>query len=149
MNRKILKRIIFTTFLIVSAALLSSCSADYRIKGRVIFLPELNSVDGFIAEVTEQTIPSGGTPIVSAKIRMITQLDEHDKPVEKTVWQNEVITDETGLFELTDSGKPTKELKVGIEISKSGFKTIYETRVIQSGAEPKVFLIFMVPTISN
>lgn len=149
MNQKLRKTTLFLTLLTFSVFFLSSCSANYRIKGRVILLPELNSIDGFMVELTEQTLPLGGTPVEKAKVRMITQLDEQDKPVENTVWQNETLTDETGLFEVSDSGKPTKELKVGIEISKDGYKTIYQTKAIQSNSEAKVFLIVLVPNTAD
>ena len=141
MRKRILYIILFASLIF----LVSGCSADYKIKGRVVQLPELNSPAGFLAEVTEQSLPQGGAPVIGAKVRMITQLNEQDRPVEDSVWQNNILTDENGSFYLSDSSKPTKELKVGIEISKDGYKTIYETRILQSNSEPKVFLIVLVP----
>ncbi len=114
-----------------------------------MLLPELKSLDGFLAEVTEQSLPQGGTPIVGAKVRMITQLDEQDKPVEDTVWQDDALTVENGFFSVSGSGKPTKELKVGIEISKDGYKTVYETRILESYSKPRVFLVVLVPNGAN
>ena len=139
------ERILYIILFAVLIFFVSGCSATYRIKGRVVQLPELKSPVGFLAEVTEQSLPQGGTSIVGAKVRIITQLDEQDKPVENTVWQSNILTDENGSFDLSDSGKPTKELKVGIEISKDGYKTLYETRILQSNTEPKVFLVVFAP----
>ena len=141
MKEKILYAILFVALIFF----VSGCSATYHIEGRVIQLPELKSSMGFLAEVTEQSLPQGGTPVVGAKVRMITELDEQDKPVEDTVWQDNFLTTENGFFRIIASGKPTKELKVGIEISKDGYKTLYETRIVQSNSESKVFLVVLAP----
>jgi predicted small secreted protein len=138
-------KILYTILFVALTFFLSGCSATYEIVGRVIQLPELKSSTGFLAEVTEQSLPQGGTPVVGAKVRMITHLDEQDKPVENTVWQDSFLTIENGFFRVIASGKPSKELKVGIEVSKDGYKTLYETRVLQSNSEAKVFLVVLAP----
>ncbi len=139
------KQILYVILFVALTFFVSGCSATYKIEGRVVQLPELESPDGFLAEVTEQSLPQGGTPIVGAKVTMITQLDEQGKPVENTVWQDNFLTTENGFFRIIATGKPTKELKVGIEISKDGYKTLYETRILQSNSESKVFLVVLVP----
>ncbi|MBA4185888.1 MAG: hypothetical protein H0X49_18060 [Acidobacteria bacterium] len=139
------KQILYVILFVALTFFVSGCSATYKIEGRVVQLPELKSPDGFLAEVTEQSLPQGGTPIVGAKVRMITQLDEQDKPVKDTVWQDDFLTVENGFFRIIASSKPTKELKVGIEVSKDGYKTVYETRILESNSESRVFLVVLVP----
>lgn len=139
------KQIYYAVLFVALAFFLSGCSATYKIEGRVVLLPELKSPSGFLAEVTEQSLPQGGTPIVGAKVTLITQLDEQDRPVKDTVWQDSFVTVENGFFRIIAGGKPTKELKVGIEISKDGYKTVYETRILESNSESRVFLVVLVP----
>jgi hypothetical protein len=49
--------------------ILSGCGRSYHIKGRVIFLPQLQSSAGFIEEFTGKDFPQGGNPIAGAKCR--------------------------------------------------------------------------------
>ena len=46
---------------------LSGCGRTYHIKGRVIFLPQLQSSAGFIVEFTGKDFPRGGEPIAGAR----------------------------------------------------------------------------------
>lgn len=139
------KRILYANLFAFITFWVSGCSTTYHIAGRVVQLSELKSHNGFLAEVTEQTLPQGGVSVVGAKVRIITQLDEQDRPVENTVWQDEFLTVENGFFRIIAGGKPAEELKVGIEVSKDGYKTLYETHILKSNSEAKVFLIVLAP----
>ena len=124
---------------------LSGCGRTYHIKGRVIFLPQLQSSAGFIVEFTGKDFPQGGDPIAGAKVRMLHDLDKADKPKKGSVWEHDAVTDENGYFDTGDYAAPYKESKVGLEVSKDGYKTVYTTYIDYSDVEPQVFLVALAP----
>jgi hypothetical protein len=126
--------------------IMSGCGRSYHIKGRVIFLPQLQSSSGFIAEFTGKDFPQGGNPIAGAKVRMLHELDKGDQPVAGSVWEHDTVTDENGFFDTSDYAAPSKESKVGLEISKEGYRMVYTTYIDYSNVEPQVFFIVLVPT---
>ena len=125
--------------------MMSGCGRSYHIKGRIIFLAQLQSSTGFIVEFTGKDLPQGGNPIAGAKVRMFHQLDKEDKPVTGSVWEHDTVTDENGFFDTSDYAAPSKESKVGLEISKEGYKTVYTTYIDYSNVEPQVFFVVLVP----
>jgi hypothetical protein len=125
--------------------ILSGCGRSYHIKGRVILLPELQSSAGFIVEFTGKDFPQGGQPIVGAKVRMLHDLDKADRPKQGSVWEHETVTDANGYFDTSDYAAPSKASKVGLEVSKEGYETIYTTYIDDSDVEPQVFFVVLVP----
>jgi hypothetical protein len=124
----------------------TGCGRSYHIKGRVLLLPELQSATGFITELTGRSFPLGGTPIAGAKVTMFHDLDDANKPKRGTVWQHETTTDENGYFDTSDYAAPTKESKVGLEVSIAGYQTVYTTYIDYNDVEPQVFFIVLVST---
>ncbi len=129
--------------------MMSGCGRSYHIKGRVIFLSQLQSSAGFIVEFTGKDFPQGGNPIAGAKVRMLHDLDKEDKPVNGSVWEHDTVTDENGFFDTSDYATPSKESKVGLEISKEGYKTVYTTYIDYSNIEPQVFFVVLVPNTQS
>jgi hypothetical protein len=127
----------------------SGCGRSYHIKGRVVSLSHLQSSSGFIAEFTGQDFPQGGNPIANAKVRMFHSLDKDDKPGKESVWKHETVTDENGFFDTSDYATPSRESKVGLEISKGGYKTVYTTYIDYSSVEPQVFFVVLVPNTQS
>ena len=131
--------------LIISSNLpLMGCGRGYHIKGRIVFLEQTEIADRRIEEITGKPMPPEGKPAVGARIVMTHELDKQNKPVTGTVWQTGVTTDGDGYFELKDYGPPFKHEKVGLEVSKEGFKTIYKTYIDDSDKEPQVFYVVLV-----
>lgn len=58
---------------------------------------------------------------------MFYDLDKEDKPVAGSFWENDTVTDENGFLDTTDYAAPYKESKVGLEVSREGYKTVYTT----------------------
>ena len=141
---------IFKISLIATLTLITSgCGRSYHIKGRVIFLPQLQSAAGFIVEFTGKDFPQGGNPIAGAKVRMFHDLDTADKPVAGSIWEHDTVTDQNGFFDTSDYATPSKESKVGLEVSKDGYKTVYTTYIDDSDVEPQVFFVVLVPTAQS
>jgi hypothetical protein len=122
---------------------LSGCGRSYHIKGRVISLPQLQSAAGFIVEFTGKDFPKGGNPISGATVKMLHDLDKSDRPKEGSAWENDTVTDENGYFDTSDYAAPVKEAKVGLEVSKDGYKTVYTTYIDYSDIEPQVFFVVL------
>ena len=135
---KLLVNILIITILTL---LLYGCGREYNIKGIVI--TEQGKDKGQIIEITGQQIPKRGVPVAGAKVRMIHKLDEQGNPVEDTTWQIETVTNEQGLFEINDYAVPGEKNLVGLEISKSGYKTEYTTYWDYINME-QVFLVVLV-----
>lgn len=133
------------SLLITLTLIMSSCGRSYHIKGRVITLTELQSVTGFIAEITGKDLPQGGNPVAGAKVRMLHQLDKHDKPITGSDWEHDTATDANGFFDTSDYAAPSSEAKVGLEISKNGYKTVFTTYIDYNKPEPQIFLVMLVP----
>ena len=129
--------------------MMSGCGRSYHIKGRVILLAQLQSSAGFIVEFTGKDLPQGGNPIAGANVRMFHQLDKEDKPITGSVWEHDTATDENGFFDTSDYAAPSKESKVGLEISKEGYKTVYTTYIDYSNVEPQVFFVVLVPNTQS
>lgn len=100
-------------------------------------------------EVTGKDFPQGGSPIAAAKVRMFHQLDKADRPVAGSVWEHETVTDENGFFDTSDYAAPVKEAKVGLEVSKDGYTTVYTTYIDYSDREPQVFFVVLVPAAQS
>jgi hypothetical protein len=139
------KRLIRISLVAAVALLMSGCGRSYHIKGRVVFLPQAQSSTGFIAEFTGKDFPQGGNPVAGAKVRMLHELDKDDKPVAGSVWEHETVTDENGFFDTSDYATPSRESKVGLEVSKEGCQTVYTTYIDYSDVEPQVFFVVLVP----
>ena len=142
-------RILQISLVAVLTLIMSGCGRSYHIKGRVVFLQQLQSVAGFIVEFTGKDFPHGGNPIAGAKVRMLHDLDKADKPVAGSVWEHDTVTDENGFFDTSDYATPSKESKVGLEVSKDGYKTVYTTYIDYSDLEPQVFFVVLVPTAQS
>jgi hypothetical protein len=118
------KHRVLTAFIVATFTIfIMSCGRGYDIKGRVVFLSQLESSDGIIAEITGQQIPSGGKPIEGAKVRMFHQIKD-GKPSEGSVWEQDSLTDADGYFEISDYAAPYDNVPVGLEVSKDGYKTV-------------------------
>ena len=142
------RQVVLISLVVMLASLLSGCGRKYHIKGRVVLLPELAAHESLILEVTDKSLPQGGTPLVGAKVRMIHQLDKDDRPVKDETWTEEAVTDVRGFFEIHDYAAPSHEAKVGLEVSGGGYQTAYRTYIDYSDVEPQVFLVVLVPTRS-
>ena len=141
MRKQILPIVLFVGLIFF----VSGCRAAlYEIKGRVVHFSELKSPVGLLEEVSEQSLLQGGTPVVGARVRMITRLDEQGRPLDND-GQDGPLTDENGSFYIKMFHKPSDKLKVGIEVSKNGYKTLYETCLLKGDSEPKVFLVVLAP----
>ena len=125
--------------------MLTGCGRGYHIKGRVVLLPELGASESLILEFTGKSLPQGGVPLVGAKVRMIHQLDENDRPVKDGAWTEEAVTGVGGSFEIHDYAAPSREAKVGLEVSGGGYETAYRTYIDDSDVEPQVFFVVLVP----
>jgi hypothetical protein len=139
------QRLLQVSLIAALTFMLSGCGRTYHIKGRVIFLPQLQSSAGFIVEFTGKDFPQGGNPIAGAKVRMLHDLDKAGKPKEGSVWEHDTVTDESGYFDTSDYAAPYKESMVGLEVSKEGYKTVYTTYIDYSDIEPQVFFVVLVP----
>ena len=132
---------------------MTGCGRTYHIKGRVVVLPQLGSSESVIAEITGQPIPLGGQPVAGAKVRMIHQFDKNGRPLEGSVWERDVLTDANGSFDLGGNAKPSDNVRVGLEVSKEGYKTaytIYVDYVDENDDEvTQVFFIVLSPGASN
>ncbi len=60
-------------------------------------------------------------------------------------WRHDTETDGSGFFDTSDYATPSSESKVGLEVSKKGYKTIYTTYIDYSNIEPQEFLVVLVP----
>jgi|GEM_PF-3033056 len=139
-------RAVRLSLIVTLTFVLSGCGRGYHIKGRVVVLPELGAFESLILEFTGKPLPEGGQPLTGAKVRMIHQLDKNDKPTKDGTWTREAVTDDKGFFEIHDYATPSKEPKVGLEVSKNEYQTAYRAYVDYSDVEPQVFLIVLVPT---
>lgn len=140
--------------LLTALALLSTgCGRTYHIKGRVVFLEEIESPESVIAEITGQQMPLGGVPIEGAKIRMIHQLDESGKPREGTVWQRSALSDVNGYFEVSDYAAPYDNVPVALEVSKEGYKTAFTVYIDyltkDEGEKMQTFFVVLARDASN
>ena len=142
-------RLLQLTAIAALALLTVGCGRSYHIKGRVVVLPELQTATGLILEVTGKSLPLGGTPIAGAKVRMFHQLDKNDVPEPGSVWEHDAETNEDGFFDTRDYATPSKEAKVGLEVSKDGHKIVYTTYIDYSNVEPQTFFIVLVPTVPS
>lgn len=127
----------------------AGCGRSYHIKGRVVVLPELQSATGLILEMTGKSLPLGGTPLAGARVRMFHQLDKNDMPQPGSVWEHDTETNADGFFDTSDYATPSKESKVGLEVSKDGHRTVYTTYIDYSNVEPQTFFVVLVPTGSS
>ncbi len=84
-------------------------------------------------------------PISGAKVVMFHQLNKEDKPMNSSDWRHDTETDGSGFFDTSDYATPSSESKVGLEVSKKGYKTIYTTYIDYSNIEPQEFLVVLVP----
>lgn len=120
-----------------------------------MFLPQLGNSRSIIAEITDQMIPSGGIPIVGAKIRMIHELNKNGSPKEGTVWQTNNLSDDEGNFEISDYAAPYDNVPVGLELSKEGYEIAYTTYIDYLDQEndksekTQTFFVAMSPIASN
>lgn len=96
-------------------------------------------------EYTGKDFPQSGNPVAGAKVKMFHQLDKEDKPVAGSVWEHDTLTDENGFFDTSDYAAPFKESKIGLEVSKDGYRSEYATYIDYSEVEPQVFFIVLVP----
>jgi hypothetical protein len=140
------KRIFYIVLFVGLIFFVSGCRAAlYEIKGRVVQFSELKSPAGHLEEVSEQSLLQGGTPVVGARVRMIPRLDEQGRPLDNNLGQYDPLTDENGSFHIKMFYKPSDKLKVGIQVSKNGYKTLYETCLLQGDSGPKVFFVVLAP----
>jgi hypothetical protein len=139
-------RILTASIVLVLTIFMTGCGRTYQIKGRVVFLPQLGSADGIIAEITGEPIPSGGESIAGAKVRMIHELNKEGRPVENTVWQQATLTDANSYFEISDYAEPYDNVPVGLEVSKDGYKTVFTTYIdyVEKDKGDKLQLFFVV-----
>jgi hypothetical protein len=135
---------ILVLLIIVLNLPLMGCGRGYYIKGRVVFLEQNEIAVGRIEEITGKIMPLEGKPVVGARIVMTHELDKQDKPVKGTVWRTDTTTDAEGYFEIKDYGPPFKQERVGLDVSKEGFKSVYTTYIDYSDKEPQVFYIVLV-----
>jgi hypothetical protein len=124
---------------------LCGCGRTYHITGRIIVMPEMKSTSGFIVEFTGNEIPQGGGPLLGANVRMFHDLDSNDNPNRESVWTQDTSTDANGFFDISDYAAPTSEARVGLEVNKVGYKTVYSTYIDYSNVEPQTFLVLLVP----
>ncbi len=61
----------------------------------------------------------------------------------------QTVTDENGYFDTSDYATPSKQSKVGLEISKDGYKTAYRTYIDYNNIEPQTFLVVLVPVAQS
>lgn len=134
--------------LLIAVFSTTGCGRTYHIKGRVIVLPEIKSESGFITEFSSDQLPLGGIPIAGASLTMFHDLDDSDQPMRDSVWHHDTETNSEGYFDTSDCAAPGSEAKVGLEIRKSGYKTVYTTYIDYSNKEPQVFLVVLVPISS-
>jgi len=127
----------------------AGCGRSYHITGRVVVLPELQSAAGVIIEFTGMELPRGGSPLAGATVKMLHDLDDNDRPKPGSVWEHDTVTDENGFFDTSDYAAPFKESKVGLEISKDGYKTAYRTYIDYNHIEPQTFLVVLVPVVQS
>ena len=140
------KRLVIQISLIVILTfMLSGCGRVYHIKGRVVVLPEVAAHESIILEFTGKPLTEEGQPLAGAKVRMIHQLDKNDRPAKDNTWEEEAVTDDKGFFEIRDYAAPSKEARVGLEVSKDGYRTAYRTYIDYSDVEPQIFLMVLVP----
>ncbi|MCA1558224.1 MAG: carboxypeptidase-like regulatory domain-containing protein [Acidobacteria bacterium] len=142
-------RVLQISLIAALTLMLSGCGRDYHIKGRVVFLQQLQNSAGYISELTGKDFPQDGNPIAGAKVRMLHDLDKDDRPVAGSVWEHNTVTDENGYFDTSDYATPSKASRVGLEVSKDGYKTVYTTYIDYSDVEPQVFLVVLVPTMQS
>jgi hypothetical protein len=140
-----MQRLLQISLIVTLTLIMSGCGRSYHIKGCVIVLPELQSSKGFILEITGKDFPKGGNPIAGAKVRMLHDLDKSDKPKEGSVREHSTLTNENGFFDTSNYAAPSKKAKVGLEVSKEGYKTVYTTYIDYSKVEPQVFYVVLVP----
>jgi hypothetical protein len=143
-------RLLKASIILVLTIFMAGCGRTYHIKGRVLFLPQLGSADGMIAEITGQPIPAGGEPVAGAKVRMIHELNKDGRPVENTGWQTDTLTDANGNFEISDYAAPYDNVRVGLEVSKDGYKTVFTTYIdyVEKDKGDKLQVFFVVPSRS-
>lgn len=110
--------------LITLTCALAGCGRTYHVKGRVVLLPQLGSDGGIICEMTGQPMPTGGTAIEGARVRLIHDFDDNGQPKAESVWQSEARTDANGYFEISSYAAPYDNALVGLEVSKAGYKTV-------------------------
>lgn len=97
-------------------------------------------------EFTGKDFPQAGSPIAGAKVKMFHQMDKDGKPLAGSAWEHDTETDENGFFDTKDYAAPFKQNKVGLEVSKDGYRTEYTTYTDYSDVEPQVFYVVLVPT---
>lgn len=148
-------KILIITLIAALTIFVSGCGRTYHIRGRVVFLPQLGSPHSVIAEITGQLLPSGGVPMVGAKIRMIHELNKNGSPKEGSVWQTNALSNTTGDFEISDYAAPYDNAPVGLEVSKEGYETAYTTYIDYLDQEhdksekTQTFFVVMLPSASN
>ena len=138
-------RILKLAPILIVTIIMTGCGRGYHINGRVVVLSEIQDSEGFIAEVTWQAMPSAGQPVAGAKVRIVHELDDNQRPKTGTVWQREVLTNADGTFEIKDYAAPFDEVKVAIEVSKEGYKTAYTVYLDYVNKEPQTFYVVLVP----
>ena len=133
-----------------SVLMLAGCGRTYHIKGRVVTLPQAKDSTGLIAEITGQQLPSWGEPVKGAKVRIVHELGKDGRPKEGTVWQQETLTDEHGVFEINDYAAPSDEVPVWLEVSKEGYGDAHLTYIDyvanEKHKDPQLFFVVLAPS---
>jgi len=118
------------------------CGREYHIQGRVVSLPQAR---GTIREWTGKPLPERGQAVSGALVKIFHELDGEGRAEKDSLFQASTVTDGSGYFDIKDYAVPGRRNRVGLQVSKPGYRTIYDTYWDDSKIEPQVFLITLIP----